>query len=175
MLRSALEALRAQNSAGLPQGPHPTDIWQYTAGPHRQKTWLPGSIYGQPGVRDTACDDFPGGGIGSARVRHQSLLLYREEPEENRVARFVDNEELAQLGRALDEREADAIQLLACTGCRRGEVLNLGWRDVGASRSNCWIPRRSRRVQIGALPRNRRPDGFLFSSYTGGWTQDVFR
>lgn len=43
---------------------------------------------------------------------------------------------------ALDAREAewpeavDAIRLLALTGCRRNEVLNLRWRDIGADAIN---------------------------------------
>ena len=51
----------------------------------------------------------------------------------NRIARFLDAEELARLGQALDARKAEwpeavaAIRLLALTGCRRSEVLNLHW------------------------------------------------
>ena len=47
------------------------------------------------------------------------------------VARFLDADELARLGRALEAHEARwpeavaAIRLLALTGCRRSEVLNL--------------------------------------------------
>ena len=60
----------------------------------------------------------------------------------NHVARFLDADELARLGRALDAREAEwpeavaAIRLLALTGCRRSEVLNLRWRDIGADAIN---------------------------------------
>ena len=52
------------------------------------------------------------------------------------------SEELAQLGHALDAREAEwpeavaAIRLLALTGCRRSEVLNLRWRNIGADAIN---------------------------------------
>ena len=55
----------------------------------------------------------------------------------NNVARFLDTHELARLGLALDARKSRwpeavaAIRLLALTGCRRGEVLNLRWRDIG--------------------------------------------
>ena len=55
----------------------------------------------------------------------------------NHFARFLDADELARLGRALDTGEAEwpeavaAIRLLALTGCRRSEVLNLRWRDIG--------------------------------------------
>ena len=54
-----------------------------------------------------------------------------------RVARFLDADELARLGRALDAHEAHspeavaAIRLLALTGCRRSEVLDLRWREIG--------------------------------------------
>ncbi len=55
----------------------------------------------------------------------------------NHIARFLDTDELARRGRALDAREARwpvavaAVRLLALTGCRRGEVLNPRWRDIG--------------------------------------------
>ena len=58
----------------------------------------------------------------------------------NHLARFLDTDELARLGRALDAREAQwseavaAIRLLALTGCRRSEVLNLRWRDIARTR-----------------------------------------
>jgi len=53
-----------------------------------------------------------------------------------RVARFLDADELARLGRALDRHEARwpeavaAIRLLALTGCRRSEVLDLLWLRI---------------------------------------------
>ena len=53
------------------------------------------------------------------------------------VARFLDADELARFGPALDASEARwpeavaAIRLLALTGCRRSEVLNLRWCDIG--------------------------------------------
>ena len=56
----------------------------------------------------------------------------------NNVARFLDADELARLGRALDANEVRwpeavaAVRLLALTGCRRSEVLDLRWRDIGA-------------------------------------------
>ena len=63
-------------------------------------------------------------------------LGIRKNPRRN-VARFLDTDELARLGRGLDAREEQwpeavaAIRLLALTGCRRSEVLNLRWRDIG--------------------------------------------
>ena len=63
-------------------------------------------------------------------------LGIRKNPRRN-IARFLDTDELAWLGRALDARESEwpeaiaAIRLLAITGCRRSEVLNLRWHDIG--------------------------------------------
>ena len=77
-----------------------------------------------------------------------------------RVARFLDTDELARLGSALDAHEARwpeavaAIRLLALTGCRRSEVLDLRWRDVGPDALNCAI-RRPRRARC----RSARPGG----------------
>lgn len=54
-----------------------------------------------------------------------------------RVARFLHAGELARLGRALDAHAGRwpeavaAIRLLALTGCRRSEILNLRWGDIG--------------------------------------------
>lgn len=108
----------------------------------------------------------------------------------NHVARFLDAEELARLGFALDEREVEwpeavaAIRLLALTGCRRSEVLNLRWRDVGAEALNLpdskTGPRavplgEAARELIETLPGERRPDDFLFPRYADGQGQDGLR
>ena len=83
-------------------------------------------------------------------------------------------------GRALDAREAEwpeavaSIRLLALTGCRRGEVLNLRWRNVGEDAINLSDsktgPRaaplgEAARAHIAALPRARDPDAHLFPRY----------
>ncbi len=53
--------------------------------------------------------------------------------------RFLSVEEIQRLNRALDQwasgrpgnsQNADIIRLLLLTGCRRGEILNLQWREV---------------------------------------------
>ena len=102
----------------------------------------------------------------------------------NRIARFLDADELARLGRTLDAREAEwpeavaAIRLLALTGCRRSEVLNLRWRDIGDDalnlRDSKTGPRavplgEAARAHIAALPGARDPDAFLFPRYAEGW------
>ena len=98
------------------------------------------------------------------------------------VARFLDMDELTRLGRALDAREAQwpeavaAIRLLALTGCRRSEVLNLRWRDIGEDAINLEDsktgPRsvplgEAARALIEALPRARDPGAFLFPKNAG--------
>ena len=100
----------------------------------------------------------------------------RKNPRRN-IARFLDRDELARLGRALEAHESRwpeavaAIRLLALTGCRRGEVLNLRWRDI---RKNAIVlpdsktgPRSvplggSARTIVDALPGPRGKDAFLF-------------
>ncbi len=108
-------------------------------------------------------------------------LGIRKNPRRN-IARFLDRDELARLGKALDTHETRwpeavaAIRLLALTGCRRGEVLNLRWRDI---RKNAIVlpdsktgPRSvplgaSARVIVDALPGPRRKDAFLFPKNAG--------
>ncbi len=100
----------------------------------------------------------------------------RKNPRRN-VARFLDTDELARLGRALNAREGKcpeavaAIRLLALTGCRRGEVLNLRWRDIGDgvitladSKTGPRTVRLGEAAQavVAALPGSRDQDAFLF-------------
>ena len=101
----------------------------------------------------------------------------------NNVARFLDADELARLGRALDANEARwpeavaAIRLLALTGCRRSEVLDLRWRDIGEDairlRDSKTGPRavplgEAARALIEALPGARDPDAYLFPRHAQG-------
>ena len=109
-------------------------------------------------------------------------LGIRKNPRRN-IARFLDTDELARLGRALEAREAEwpeavaAIRLLALTGCRRGEVIQLRWRDIGADAINLAHsktgPRavplgKAARAIIDALPGKRRPGAFLFPKLAEG-------
>ena len=99
------------------------------------------------------------------------------------VARFLDMDALARLGRAFDTHEARwpeavaAIRLLALTGCRRSEVLNLRWRDIGedaiALEDSKTGPRavplgEAARALIKALPGPRDPDAFQHPRHAEG-------
>ena len=170
-----------------PEGPHPARVRQNAPRPHR-----PGGCgrvvrhgeqgqarRGQPRLRDTARDDVPGRRMGLARARLQPLPRIAKNPR-NHVARFLDADELGRLGRALDAREAQwpeavaAIRLLAITGCRRSEVLDLRWRDIGGDaislRDSKTGPSavplgEAARAHVAALSGARDPDAFLFPRY----------
>ena len=120
---------------------------------------------GQPRAGNPARNDEPGRGMGIAR------------------ARLLDADELARLGRALDANEARwpeavaAIRLLALTGCRRSEVLDLRWRDIGEDAitlaDSKTGPRavplgEAARALIEALPGARDPEAFLFPQHAEG-------
>ena len=106
------------------------------------------------------------------RERGSNPCLGIDKNPRNDIARFLDTDELARLGRALDAHAARwpeavaAIGLLALTGCRRGEVLNLRWHDIGSEAINLpdskTGPRavplgEAARAHIGALPGARAP------------------
>ena len=117
------------------------------------------------------------------RERNSNPCLGIARNPAKRVARFLDADELARLGRALDTRGAEwpeavaAIRLLALTGCCRSEVLNLRWRDIGADAINLPDSKTGPRTvplgeaagaHIDALPGVRDPDAFLFPRYADG-------
>ena len=97
-----------------------------------------------------------------------------------KLARFLDAEELGRLGHTLDTREAQwpeavaAVRLLALTGCRRSEVLDLRWRDIGEDAINLRDSKtdphaaplgEAARAHIAALSGARDPDAYLFPRY----------
>ena len=117
------------------------------------------------------------------RERGSNPCLGIAKNSRNNVARFLDTDELARLGRALDAHETQwpeaiaAIRLLALTGCRRSEVLDLRWRDIGGDALNLADsktgPRavplgEAARAHIGALPGAPGPGAFLFPRYAEG-------
>ncbi len=114
------------------------------------------------------------------RTRGKNPCLGIAKNPRKKLARFLDADELARLGRALDAREAEwpdavaAIRLLALTGCRRSEVLDLRWRDIGEDaislRDSKTGPRavplgEAARAHVAALSGARDPDAHLFPRY----------
>ena len=100
----------------------------------------------------------------------------------NKVARFLDTEELARLGRSLDAYKSRwpdavaAIRLLALTACRRSEILDLRWRDIDddalklpdSKTGPRTVPLAAvARALIDTLPGPREPDAFLFPRFAG--------
>ena len=98
-------------------------------------------------------------------------------------------DELARLGRALDEHETRwpeavaAIRLLALTGCRRSEVLNLRRQNIGTDALNLedfkFGPRavplcEAVRTLIAALPGARDPGAYMFPRYAEGGGRTAF-
>ena len=117
------------------------------------------------------------------RERDTNPCLGIEKNPRKKLARFLDTDELARLGRALDKHETRwpeavaAIRLLALTGCRRSEVLNLRWREIGNEALNLEDsktgPRaaplgKAVRALIETLPGSRDPETFLFPRYAVG-------
>ena len=117
-------------------------------------------------------------------------LGIRKNPR-NHVARCLDAGELERVGRVLDRHESEcpetvaAIRLLALTGCRRGEVLTLRWRQIGRDaitlEDSKTGPRavplgHAARTLLDELPGERHPDAFVFPALaTGKSRQDRVR
>lgn len=124
------------------------------------------------------------------RERDTNPCLGIEMNPRKRVARFLDADELARLGGALDKHEpcwpeaVAAIRLLALTGCRRSEVLDLRWRNIGVDALNLEDSKTGpRAVPLGeaaqahvmALPGPRDPNASVFPSYAHGKGYYPFR
>lgn len=87
-----------------------------------------------------------------------------------KIERFLSQAEMARLGEALSQHRAGkpnevaVISLLALTGCRRGEILNLTWGEVQGRKLKLtdsktgprvvWLGKEARAV-IDRLPRKR--------------------
>ena len=150
-------------------------------GPEDVAAWFDEASRDRPGAANRAFEIlrsmmFRAEEYGFREPGANPCLGIRKNPRRN-VARFLDTGELARLGRALDASEARwpeavaAIRLLALTGCRRGEVLNLRWRDIGenaiALPDSKTGPRsvplgEAAQAVVEALPGPRDRDAFLF-------------
>ena len=156
-------------------------------GPEDVAAWFDAASGGKPGAANRAFEIlrammFRAEEWGWCERYSNPCLGIRKNPR-NHIARFLDTDELGRLGRALDAREAEwpeavaAIRLLALTGCRRSEVLNLRWRDIGAEAINLAESKTGpRAVPLGAaarahiesMPGRRDPDTLLFPRYAHG-------
>jgi integrase len=82
------------------------------------------------------------------RPRHSNPVQGVERFEERSKERFLSPRELARLGIALTRAERNntesifalaAVRLLIFTGCRRGEILGLQWKDVKVERAMLFL------------------------------------
>ncbi len=156
-------------------------------GPEDVAAWFDAASKDQPGAANRAFEILRAmmnrAEEWGLRERDSNPCLGIAKNPRKQVARFLDADELARLGRALDDNEARwpeavaAIRLLALTGCRRNEVLNLRWRDIGEDAINLEDsktgPRsvplgEAARALIEALPGSRDPDAFLFPRHAEG-------
>ena len=158
----------------------------HRVGPEDVAAWFDAVSRDRPGAANRAFEIlrsmmFRAEEYGFRESGTNPCLGIRKNPRRD-ISRFLDTDELARLGRALDAREDEwpeavaSIRLLALTGCRRGEVLNLRWCDVGQNaitlRDSKTGPRsvplgEAARAVIDALPGPRDPDAFLFPRLAG--------
>ena len=156
-------------------------------GPEDVAAWFDAASKDRPGAANRAFEIlrsmmFRAEEWGLRERGSNPCLGIRRNPR-NSVARFLDMDELARLGRALDTREdrwpeaVAAIRMLALTGCRRSEVLNLRWRDIGRDAINLpdskTGPRTvplgaAARAHIAGLPGDRKLDCYLFPTHAEG-------
>ena len=156
-------------------------------GPEDVAAWFDAASKDKPGAANRAfeilCAMMFRAEEWGLRKRGSNPCLGIAKNPRKQVARFLDVDELARLGRALDAHEARwpeavaAIRLLALTGSRRSEVLNLRWRDIGEDDINLADsktgPRavplgEAARALIETLPGLGKPEAFLFPSFAHG-------
>jgi integrase len=83
------------------------------------------------------------------RPQHTNVAMLVEKFPEKSREQYLSETELQALGKGLDELQekdprtttaCDAIRLLALTGARRNEVLDLRWEYIDAERQIAWLP-----------------------------------
>ena len=156
-------------------------------GPEDVAAWFDVASSDRPGAANRAfqilrATMFRAGERGM-RERDTNRRLGIAKNPRNNVARFLDSDELARLGRWLDAHEARwleavvPIRLQAQTGCRRSEVLNLRWHDISDVTIRLRIsktgPRsvplgEATRAQIEALPGSRCAEMFRLPRHAEG-------
>ena len=150
-------------------------------GPEDVAAWFDAASRDKPGAANRAfeilCSMMNWGEEWGLRERNTNPCLGIAKNPRNNFARFLDADELSRLGRALGANETrwpeavTVIRLLALTGCRRSEVLDLRWRDIGEDTIDLADsktgPRAvplgsSARAVIEALPGTRNAEALLF-------------
>lgn len=124
--------------------------------------------------------------VGDRQAVHPEAQPRRRHDRPRSLApsrRLGSTSELRRLGCALDAREVEwpeavaVIRLLALIGCRRSEVLNLRWRDIGGHAINLAdgktgppaVPLgEAAKARLDTLANERSGDAFLFPRHAHG-------
>ena len=165
-------------------------------GPEDVAAWFDAASKDRPGAANRAFEIlrammFRAEEWGLREQDSNPCLGISEEPEEITSHGSSTRKSWDGWAGALDERESEwpeavaAIRLLALTGCRRGEVLNLSWRDIGDDAINLpdsktgprTVPLgEAVRALIESLPGDRRSGCVsCFRDYAEGRGQDALR
>ncbi len=113
----------------------------------RVNRWFDDYSRTAPGGANHALDDLRrimNHAIGLGHIETNPARDVKPNPR-TALTRFLTREEIARLHRVLDDymsqrasrrRQANIIRLLLLTGCRKGEIVNLRWREVDGDTLN---------------------------------------